>query len=356
MILRKGLIFIILALLSGSLVMAEGGNEGEEYNASETIVHHVMDSHDWHITDWPDGQGGYNPVALHLPWFFYNSETGFEFFGSTHALMESGKYVPYHEKPYMLKEGTSAPEDYHGHGELDESLLKKEGVTIIDLSPTKTVVQMFLVGILLFFALRSVVKGYEKNKGKAPSGMQSLFEPIILFVRNDVAKEYLGKNADRFTPYLLTLFFFIWFANLFGLTPLSANITGNIAVTAALAFLTFVLVQFNGTKDYWRHIFAMPGVPVAILPIMTIIEIISLFVKPFALMIRLFANISAGHFMILSLISLIFILGEAGTNTTGALGIMPLSIIFTILIFCLEMIVAIVQAYIFTLLTAVFFG
>ena len=355
MILRKGLIFIILTLLSGSLALAEGGNEGEEYNASESIIHHVLNSHDWHLTDWPDGHGGKTPIALHLPWFFYNSSTGFEFYANTHALMESGKYVAYHEKPYMLKAGASAPADYHGHGDLDEGILNTD-VTIIDLSPSKTVVQMLLVGILLFFALRAVVKGYAKNKGKAPSGLQSLFEPIILFVRNDVAKEYLGKKADVFAPYLLTLFFFIWFANLFGLTPLSANITGNIAVTAALAFLTFILVQWNGTKDYWRHIFAMPGVPVPILPIMTIIEIISLFVKPFALMIRLFANISAGHFMILSLISLIFILGDAGESVGGAMGIMPLSIIFTILIFCLEMIVALVQAYIFTLLTAVFLG
>ncbi|MCB1148293.1 MAG: F0F1 ATP synthase subunit A, partial [Leptospiraceae bacterium] len=153
-----------------------------------------------------------------------------------------------------------------------------------------------------------------------------------------------------------TLFFFIWFSNMFGLTPLNSNIMGNISVTAALAVLTFIIVQFNGTKDYWRHIFAMPGIPIAIVPLMTVIEIISLFVKPFALAIRLFANISAGHFMVLSLISLIFILGKSGESIGGALGIMPITILFTLAILSLEVIVAIIQAYIFTLLTAVFIG
>ncbi|MEM7372875.1 MAG: F0F1 ATP synthase subunit A [Bacteroidota bacterium] len=355
MSIRKTLLITVLPFLLGSFVFGQHADEHKKFNASETIIHHVLDSHDWHLTDWPGEDGHSTSIAIHLPWFFYNSETGFEFYGSTHSLQESGKYVSYHEKPYMLKAGASIPADYHGHGDLDENLLNKD-VTIIDLSPTKTVVHMFLMALLVFFIFRAVAKGYTKNKGKAPSGIQSFFEPIILFVRDDIAKDYLGDKAARFTPYLLSLFFFIWFSNVFGLMPFSSNIMGNIGVTAALATLTFIIVQVNGTKDYWQHIFAMPGVPVAILPLMTVIEIISLFVKPVALMIRLFANISAGHFMVLSLICLMFILGEAGHNVTGALSIMPLSIAFGIAIFSLEVIVAIIQAYIFTLLTAVFLG
>ena len=357
MIIRKTLLFTVLSILLGGFVFAQSDHEDKEFNASETIIHHVMDSHDWHLTDWPGADGHVTPIALHLPWFFYNSETGFEFYGSTHAMHEAGKFVSYHEKPYMLKAGASIPADYHGHGHLDESILKdKKEYTLIDLSPTKTVVQMILMAILVFFVFRAVAKGYAKNQGKAPSGVQSFFEPIILFVRDDIAKDYLGDKAAKWTPYLLTLFFFIWFSNVFGLMPFSSNIMGNIAVTAALATLTFIIVQVNGTKHYWQHIFAMPGVPVAILPLMTVIEIISLFVKPVALMIRLFANISAGHFMVLSLICLMFILGDAGQNVTGALSIMPLSIAFGVAIFSLEVIVAIIQAYIFTLLTAVFLG
>lgn len=355
MSIRKTLLLTVLPFLLGGFVFGQHENEHKEFNASETIIHHVLDSHDWHLTDWPGEDGHVTAIAIHLPWFFYDSEAGFQFFGSTHSMLESGRYVPYHEKPYVLKSGAQLPANFDGHSHLDENLLDKTA-SIIDLSPTKTVVHMILMALLVFFIFRAVAKGYEKNRGKAPSGIQSFFEPIILFVRDDIAKDYLGDKAARFTPYLLTLFFFIWFSNVFGLMPFSSNIMGNIGVTAALATLTFIMVQVNGTKHYWQHIFAMPGVPVAILPLMTLIEIISLFVKPVALMIRLFANISAGHFMVLSLICLMFILGEAGHNVGGALSIMPLSIAFGIAIFSLEVIVAIIQAYIFTLLTAVFLG
>lgn len=357
MIIRKALIYILLGILSSSWLYADDGGSDEPFNPSETIIHHILDTHDWHLLDWPskDEQGNkiYKPIALHLPWLFFSSESGVHFYSNTHAMHEEGKFVSYHEKPYALAPGATIPADYHGHGELSESLIDHDH-HVYDFSPTKGVVQILLVGIFLILIFRAVAKGYQKNAGKAPSGIQSFFEPIIVFVRDDVAKEYLGDKALKFTPYLLSLFFFIWFSNLFGLTPLNSNIMGNISVTAALAVLTFFIVQFNGTKDYWRHVFAMPGVPIAVVPLMTLIEIISLFVKPFALAIRLFANISAGHFMILSLVSLIFVMGDSGKSVGGALGIMPITVLFTIAIFTLEMVVAIIQAYIFTLLTAVF--
>lgn len=342
--------------------------EEEGFDASEVILHHVLDNHDWHITDIPagsDAQGHkrYAPIAIHLPWLFYSSRDGWVF-SSTHDLMAKG-YLPYHDKVYALKAGAEAPHaDEHGEMHLSEAdweAYKAASVDaetkIYDFSITKTSLQMLIIGLLLTAVFLSVARSYRRNAGGAPKGMQSLFEPIIVFIRDEIAKPYLHHKADRFVPYLLTLFFFIWFANLLGLTPLNSNIAGNISVTAALAFLSFLIINFNGTKDYWQHIFAPPGVPTALrFTLMPVVEVIGVFTKPFALMVRLFANISAGHFMVLSLVSLIFILGKNGQSLGGALGAMPLSLLFTFAIFFLEMVVAIIQAYIFTLLTAVFLG
>lgn len=338
------------------------GSEAEEFNPSEEIMHHILDSHEWHLADWPSG-GEKKPIAIHFPWFFYSSGEGFVFAANEEQLIEKG-YLAHHDKLYKLNPGVKPHmEEGHLHVEGDEEAWihdhTEEGAFMLDLSPTKTVVQMLLMGILLVIVFTAVARAYGKNEGTAPKGLQSLMEPIIVFVRDDVAKEYLGKHYERFTPYLLTLFFFIWFSNLFGLTPLNSNIAGNISVTAALAIMTFIITQVNGTKDYWKHIFNMPGVPMVlktVFPLVPLVEFIGLFTKPFALAIRLFANITAGHFMVLGLISLIFIVGENGKNTAGAFGIMPLSVMFTLIILCLEMIVAIIQAYVFTLLTAVFVG
>jgi F-type H+-transporting ATPase subunit a len=345
----------------------EAHAEEEDFNASEVILHHVLDNHDWHITDIPagtDAQGRkrYAPIAIHLPWFFYSSREGWVF-SSTENLIAKG-YLPYHDKVYALRAGAEVPHaDEHGKMHLSEAeweAYKSASIDaetkIYDFSITKTSLQMLLIGLLLIFVFLSVARSYRRNAG-APKGMQSLFEPIIVFIRDEIAKPYLHHKADRFVPYLLTLFFFIWFANLLGLTPLNSNIAGNISVTAALAFLSFLIINFNGTKDYWQHIFAPPGVPTALrFTLMPVVEVIGVFTKPFALMVRLFANISAGHFMVLSLVSLIFILGKNGQSLGGALGAMPLSLLFTFAIFFLEMVVAIIQAYIFTLLTAVFLG
>lgn len=368
MSLRNALIFTFL-LLAATLVSAKE-EEGEtgKFNASEVILGHVLDTHDWHITDIPSGKDEhghthYTPVAIHLPWLFYSSRDGVVF-TSTHHLGEKG-YLAHKDKLYAMKAGVHPHLDDHGHMHLEEGVTfaqwKAENVDVsvmvLDFSITKTSLQMLLIGIIMLLVFISVAKAYRRNQGKAPSGMQSLFEPIIIFIRDEVAKPYLKEKTPVFLPYLLSLFFFIWFSNLLGLTPLNSNIAGNISVTAALAFLTFLIINFNGSKDYWMHIFAPPGVPNALrFTLMPVVEVIGVFTKPFALMIRLFANISAGHFMVLSLVSLIFILGKGGQNIGGALGAMPLSLVFTFAIFFLEMIVAIIQAYIFTLLTAVFLG
>jgi len=194
----------------------------------------------------------------------------------------------------------------------------------------------------------SIAGSYKKNQGRAPKGMQSFFEPIIVFIRDEVAKKSIGPKYERYMPYLLTIFFFIWFNNLLGLTPGAANLTGNIAVTFTLALLTLLITLFSSNKNYWGHIFNTPGVPKLLLPIMIPVELIGIVVKPFSLMVRLFANITAGHIVILSFISLIFIFKSPA--------VAPVSLAFGLFINVLELLVAILQAYIFTLLTAMYIG
>ncbi len=307
----------------------------------ELLFGHVMDSHEWHITDIPSGDGHYTPVALHLPYIIWNSATGLEVFmleGHTHHEMAEAAA----KRGYTL--------DQYGY-----VTPVAAGVTALDFSITKNVLHMLMVSVVLLFVFIAVARSARRNTGKAPTGMQNFFEPIIVFIRDEVAKPNMhGKHAG-YVPYLLTLFFFIWFANLFGLTPFNSNIAGNTAFTLALAFLTFLITQFSGTKDYWAHIFWFPGVSVPVKFLMLIVEFLGLFTKPFALTVRLFANIAAGHLMVLSLIGLIFIMNSTYGMAAGA-GVAPLSMAFTLFIMAVEFIVAIVQAYIFTLLTAVFIG
>lgn len=376
MSIRSLSLFLTLILFAfGSFAQDEHESHAEEgggADVSDFILHHVLDSHDWHITDIPAGKDEhghqkYLPISIHLPWLFYSSRDGLVFATGTEDLIEKG-YLPFEEELHALSSGVDKSKIHldHGHVHMNEHDFEEfahsnidEAVSITDLSIGKTTFQMLLIGILLLFVFISVARGYAKNEGKAPKGIQSFFEPIIVFIRDDVAKTYLHEHAPRFIPYLLTLFFFIWFSNLFGLTPFNSNITGNISVTASLAVLTFLITQFNGSKDHWKHVFNTPGVPWVLkfgIPLMPVVEIIGLFTKPFALAIRLFANITAGHFMVLGIIGMIFILSNGGQNVAAGITIAPFSVLLTLGIFCLEMIVAIIQAYIFTLLTAVFIG
>lgn len=347
---------------------------------SEVIIHHVMDSHDWHLFDLPAGDGvNWNPIELPLPWILYNTKTGLQFFGSTHSLWENPNYIldEHHHAKYVASkklvpverynqefiegEVLANPEKYaiEGHGGTHYKVWEytaDEEAAVYDFSITKTVLQMLLVAILLMFIFTAAAKGYRRREGKAPKGIQSFVEPLILFVRNDIAKPYLHHKADKFLPYLLTLFFFIWMSNILGLTPFGFNITGNTAITVALALLTFILILANSTKDFWIHIFWFPGMPVPLRPLMMVVELMGLITKPVALAIRLFANISAGHFMVLSLVCLIFILGDNGQSALGS-GVSPfLSVPFALFILAVEVIVAAVQAFVFSLLTAVFIG
>jgi len=308
------------------------------FDASTFIMDHIADSHEWHILTKKDGKS----VAIYLPVIVYTKDKGIDIFSSK-KLAHGQVY-----KGYKLEEEGELKGKIvtvNEEGEVNENNFP------LDFSITKTVVGLFFsafIGLLLFLSLS---RSYKKTGISHPKGIQSFLEPIILFVRDDIAIANIGKHKyEKFMPYLLTVFFFILINNLMGLVPFpppfGANVTGNIAVTFVLALCTFLITQFNGNKNYWRHIFATPGVPFWLLPVMIPVELIGIISKPFALMIRLFANITAGHIIVLSLVCLIFIF--------KSLGVAPVSILFVIFMDCLELLVAFLQAYVFTLLSALF--
>jgi F-type H+-transporting ATPase subunit a len=341
---------LFLLLFAGSTAFAIGSQAGEEnkeekkagseeaFDASTFIMEHIADSHEWHILTKSNGES----VAIYLPVILYSKEKGLDMF-SSRRLNHGNTY-----KGYKLEE----------EGELkgkivsvNEAGLADEENLPFDFSITKTIVGLFgaaAIGLLLFLSL---ARSYKKTGISHPKGIQSFLEPIILFVRDDIAISNIGEHKyEKYMPYLLTVFFFILINNIMGLIPFpppfGANVTGNIAVTFVLAVFTFIITQFSGNKNYWRHTFATPGVPLWLLPVMIPVEIIGIFSKPFALMIRLFANITAGHIIVLSLVCLIFIF--------KSLGVAPVSILFVIFMDCLELLVAFLQAYVFTLLSALF--
>jgi F-type H+-transporting ATPase subunit a len=319
-------------------------NHGEEkFNAGKMILEHVGDAHDWHIA---------GHISMPLPVIIY-SEAGIDIFSS--ARFEHG-HASYHSDKtnitYKLEENKVVA--VNDDGNINEEFT----AGFFDLSITKNVASLLFSLVLLCWIFISVARAYTKNPGKAPKGLQSFVEPIIIFLRDDVAKSSIGeKHYKKFMPYLLTVFFFIWINNLLGLIPImpgGANLTGNVAVTLTLAVLTFIITTINANGHYWRHVFAMPGVPVGVLVLLTPIEILGVFLRPFVLMVRLFANITAGHIIALSFFSLIFIFGEM--NTGAGLGFSLFSTAFTVFMMVMELLVAFLQAYVFTLLSAVYFG
>lgn len=224
---------------------------------------------------------------------------------------------------------------------------------------TKNVVAMILVCILLFILFRKAANAYVTNAGKAPSGIQNFFEPLVEFIRDEAAIPFIGKEKyKKYFPFLLSVFFFILGLNLFGQIPFfgGVNATGNLSVTLVLALLVFILVNINGNKHYWQHIFWMPGVPIPVRILLAMIEIMSLFIKPLTLMLRLAGNISAGHIAIVSFIGLIFIFGQSGKSLLGSGVGTLISVPLTMFMMSLELIVAFIQAFVFTILTASYIG
>ncbi|MDO5606930.1 MAG: F0F1 ATP synthase subunit A [Capnocytophaga sp.] len=321
-------------------------NQPEEWNVTEMIMHHIGDSHEFHVGDW-NGRA----ISFALPiilWTdnglvtFMSSEFHHDNNGKVAVERAGQKFVRYHEEVYYA--------DANGSVAYDEEH-KVINSRPLNFSITKNVFSLVLASLLMLAVFIPVANSYKKNK-RAPKGLAAFVEPIILFVRNDIAIPNIGKKKyERYMPYLLTVFFLIWIGNLFGLIPFfpfSSTLTNDIIFTGFLAVMTLLITLFSSNKNYWRHIFATPGVPVWLLPLMIVVEILGIFTKPFALMVRLFANITAGHIIILSLISLIFIFGSVWVS--------PVSILFALFINALELLVAVLQAYVFTLLSALFIG
>jgi len=328
-----------------------------KYNAAEVIAAHISDAHDWHFLTL-----GHTHLTLPLPVIIYSKEKGLDMFMSNKFKAAEGTEAHGHNATlyhngYVLYNGKIFIGESTQHIETDLKGAVTNLATVTDISITKNVASMFVGLLVLTLVFISVANAYKKTGSKiAPKGLQSFMEPLILFVRDDIAKPNLGNKADKFLPYLLTIFFFILINNILGLLPGAANVTGNIAVTFLLAFLTLIITAINGNKTYWGHIFNPPGVPKWLFPIMIPVELMGIFTKPFALMIRLFANITAGHIIMLSIIGLIFMFSNNGTEIGTGFGVSLGALPLAIFLYCLELLVVFIQAYIFTMLTALFIG
>ncbi len=361
----------------------------EKYNPSPAVMNHIGDANEFHI---------WGPIALPLPCITYEDGQGLSFFSSSvfhHGTMAHNGFVLDHgvlrkvvgfpTRDAVELESLHTDDDGHAHyvhteevktesgkvaehktiqyqGQtytLESSSKIFSGTSWIDFSITKNVFTMFMATILLFFIFFGMKRFYANNEGKAPRGLTNFMEPFFEFMRDEVVKPSIGPKWERYMGLIMSLFFFILVCNLMGLIPFfpgSGNVMGNISVTIVLALITFFVVNFSGNKHYWQHIFWMPNVPVPIKILFIPIELAGLFIKPFTLLIRLFANITAGHTIILSLVSLIFIFGEVGQNVGGASVGAVVAFIFVAFMNLLELLVAVLQAFIFALLSALYIG
>lgn len=328
------------------------GAEPKKFDAKEVILGHVKDAYDWHFFSI-----GETHVTVPLPVIIYNPARGLSVFSASHFHHGHEAYEGYRivNAHYLHEKGLDPAKFIEGRIIAVDGNDMPTGEKIYDFSMTKNVTSMLIAAILLIVLMLNVAKAYRvRGSKKAPKGFQSLVEPVIIFMRDEVVKPNIpGKKAEKYTPLILTIFFFILINNLLGLLPGSANVTGNIAVTAALALISFIATMFATNKHFWGHIFN-PPVPFGVKFILAPVELIGVFTKPVSLMIRLFANILAGHIIILSIISLVFIFGSL--NKTAGYGFLPITIVFNIVMMMLELLVAFIQAFIFANLTAVFIG
>lgn len=349
----------------------------EDIDSGSIIIGHVTDSHSWHICDYRSKDGKEHAVAINLPIILID-DGHLEIFSSKrfhhgHAVYQGEKHT------YALIGGGLEKEEIVCVEEIDEATVENSEEAFlefggryycfltdengkmmkpVDISITKTAAAIIIAVTLLIIIILACAKKYKTREGKAPKGLQSLIEILILHVRDDIVAPILGHNTGRFLPYLLTLFFFIFFCNILGLIPIfpaGANITGNIAVTAILALITFLITNLNGNKHYWKDIFNTPGVPawLKIFPLMPVVEVVGVLTKPIVLMIRLFANMTAGHIVILGFVVIIFILSNSiGMAVGGAVSVV--SVVFSVFISLLECLVAYIQAFVFTMLSALY--
>ena len=338
-----GMFFLLCSVMP---LQASSHTEEGKVDAKEIVFHHIQDAYEWHITTWGDTH-----ITISLPVMVYSMNTGWHVFSSSHLLHEEGET---YQGFKIATEGTYK-------GKVVEINAKGEEIRPFDISITKTVLSLFINSMVVIGIILLVARWYKKRtpESPAPKGFVGFMEMFIMMVEEDVIKTCIGKDYKKYSPYLLSAFFFIFINNLMGLIPVfpgGGNVTGNIAVTMVMALCTFFAVNLLGTKEYWKEIL-WPDVPTWLkcpLPIMPAIELFGIFTKPFALMIRLFANIMAGHSIILALTSIVFVTASMGPVISGSMTVV--SVLFSIFMNCVEVLVAFIQAYVFTMLSAVFIG
>jgi len=339
---------------------ADTGEESGKIEPAKIILEHVSDAHEFHFFNI-----NHKPVSIPLPVILYSPQKGCSVFMS--SAFHHGEEI--HDSYMLMSEEFLKEHNLENAKDAKGQPLYKEGkiyavdsngmpdvnTKVYDFSLTRNATQMLISALLLILIMTSIAKKYRKGYGvtRAPSGFQNAVEPVITFVRDEVAKPNLGNKYEKYMPLLLTIFFFILINNLIGLIPGTANVTGNIAFTAVLGIISFIVILFSSNKHYWGHIFN-PPVPVGVKPIMIPVEMLGIFTKPFALIIRLFANMISGHIIILSFICLIFIFGAM--NVALGWGTSPFFILLAVFIYMIELLVAFIQAFIFANLTAVFVG
>ena len=355
---RKGCgflnIFVFVALLgillpkTANAASSSHEESTSELNIGEVIINHIVNSYEWHIATVKDKH-----YSIPLPVIIIDKE-GLHVFSSRKFHHGHEAYMGYAicqedggKKGRIVKVNEA--------GEMDTS------ASFLDISITKNVLSLLMSITLLFVIFISVASGYKKRGVSSPKGIARVVEPLVLFVRDDIAKASIGPKYERYLPYLLTLFFFILINNFLGIIPFfpgGANLTGSISVTMVLALFTFVIVTVSSNRNYWKHIVNTPGVPWWLkipLPLIPTIEAIGVFTKPFVLMVRLFANMTAGHVICLGFISLIFVFGNMYAAGVG-FGVAPVSVFFYIFMTLIELLVAFIQAFVFTLLSAIYIG
>jgi len=317
----------------------------ESLEIGKLIVEHITDAYEWHIFSI-----GKLHLTLPLPAILFD-QGHWLCFSSSHLHHKHAIYKGYFIAENGMNQGKIVRKDDGG----------KEVRPQLDISITRTVFALFINAFIVVFLFLFIAKSYRKREGLAPTGAQSMMEPLVLFIRDDVARSSIGeKNYEKYTPFLLSLFFFIFLNNLLGIIPFfpwGISVTGNIAVTGVMAVFVFAITTYSGNKHYWKDIFNTPGVPWWLkfpIPLMPIVEVMGLFTKPIVLMIRLFANMIAGHTVILGFVALIFIFGKMSMGL--GYGVSIVSVSFSIFLDLLEILVALIQAYVFTLLAALYFG
>ncbi|WP_029489629.1 F0F1 ATP synthase subunit A [Aquimarina agarivorans] len=376
--LRKCLVTLVFSLVSiamfssneNTTLPAQHANEHGQHNTTESHSsggglidtkpeidaykkHHLADSHDFSLFSYTDSHGKRKHVGFSLPVIVWSSKGLVTFMssefhhnddGSVIVTKNGAKFAKIHSKIYELDAGATAVK-------LDNDHHATNAHKVWDFSITKSVLGMLIAGLLMLLLFGGLAKGYKK--GPIPTGFSRVLEPLVIYVRDEIARPNIGeKKYRKYMGFLLTVFFFIWILNLLGLTPFGFNVTGNIAVTVCLAIFTFLITTFTANKDYWKHIFWMPGVPVPMKIVLMPIEILGMFTKPFSLLIRLFANITAGHAVVMGLIAVAYTARE----TLGLAGGFGVSTLLTLFISLIELLVAFLQAFIFTMLSSLFIG